>query len=248
MASSDPSRPATGYPFVPNGIHHPPPPTGNAYPYQAPPPPQPTNPYYYSTNQPYPNQRATLLRRLIAALIIFAVIFFTILFICWLVIRPHLPEFRITSLSVSNFNVSSSSSSVTGDWNARFQAYNPNKKLKISYDELRSSIYYKSELLSQTRIPPFKQGKKNVTDINAEYGALSSYIDGRVANQINGDKGRGLVSFNLRVLADAGFKVGGLRARRRLLRISCDDVPVGFSRAGGSGNLTGGARRCSVYA
>ncbi|KAJ6309740.1 hypothetical protein OIU76_014636 [Salix suchowensis] len=247
MASSDPSRPATGYPFVPNGIQHPPPPTGTAYPYQAP-PPQPPNPYYYNTNHPYPNQRATLLRRFIAAVIIFTVIFFTVLFICWLVIRPHLPEIRVTSLSVSSFNVSSSSSSsVTGNWNARFQVYNPNKKLRISYDELQSSIFYKSEFLSQTRIPPFKQGKKNVTDINAEYGAMGSYIVGRAVDEINGDKRRGLVSFNLKIIADAVFKVGGFRARRRLLRVFCDDLAVGFSGNSGSGNLTGGARRCNVY-
>ncbi|KAL3579782.1 hypothetical protein D5086_017617 [Populus alba] len=241
MASSDPSRPATGYPFVPNGINYPPPPPGTAYPYQAP-PPQPANPYYYNTNQPYPNQRATLLRRLIAALIIVTVIFFTILFIIWLVIRPHLPEFRVTSLSVSSFNVSSSSSSVTGNWNARFQVYNPNK-LKISYDDIQSSISYKSEFLSQTRIPPFKQGKRNVTDINAEYGAMGSYIAGRAVNQINGDKGRGSVSFNLKIVVDAVYRVGGFRARRRLLRAFCDDLAVGFSGNGGSGNLTGGARQ-----
>jgi hypothetical protein len=245
MASSDPYRPATGYPFVPNGIHYPPPPSGTAYPYQAP-PPQPANPYYYNTNQPYPNQRATLLRRLIAALIIVTVIFFTILFIVWLVIRPHLPEFRVTSLSVSSFNASSSSSSVSGNWNARFQVYNPNK-LKISYGDIQSSIYYKSEFLSQTRIPPFKQAKKNVTDINAEYGAMGSYIAGRAVNQINGDKGRGSVSFNLKIVADAVYRVGGFRARRRLLRVFCDDLAVGFSGNGGSGNLTGGARRCKVY-
>lgn len=136
---------------------------------------------------------------------------------------------------------------MTGNWNARFQVYNPNKKLRISYDELQSMIYYKSEFLSQTRIPPFKQGKKNVTDINAEYGAMGSYIVGRAVDEINGDKRRGLVSFNLKIIADAVFKVGGFRARRRLLRVFCDDLAVGFSGNGGSGNLTGGARRCNVY-
>jgi hypothetical protein len=66
-------------------------------------------------------------------------------------------------------------------------------------------------------------------------------------NQINGDKGRGSVSFNLKIVADAVYRVGGFRARRRLLRVFCDDLAVGISGNGGSGNLTGGARRCKVY-
>ncbi|KAL3610948.1 hypothetical protein D5086_001968 [Populus alba] len=248
MATSDPSRPATGYPVVPNGTYQAPPPAGSAYPYQAPPPHQPTYPYTYNTNQTYPNQRAIFLRRLIIALIIFTGILFTILFICWLVIRPHFPEFRVTSLSISNFNVSSSSSTVTGTWNARYQVSNPNKKMKISYNEIQTSIFYKSEVLSRTRIPPFRQGKRNVTDIDVEYGATSSYIGQRTVSQINSDEGRGLVSFNLRIVADAGFKAEGFWTRRRLLRVYCNDVAVGISRNGRSGNLTGGAMRCSVYA
>ncbi|KAB5520137.1 hypothetical protein DKX38_024456 [Salix brachista] len=247
MASSDPYRPATGYPFVPNGMHYPPPPAGSAYPYRAPPPHQPINPYSYN-NQTYPNQRAIFLRRLIVALLIFTGIFFIILFIFWLVIRPHFPEFRVTSLSISNFNVSSSSSSVTGTWKARFQVSNPNKKMKISYDEIKTSIFYKSELLSQTMVPPFKQGKRNVSNFDVEYGATSSYIGGRAVSQINSDERRGLVSFNLRIVADAALKVEGFWPRRRLLRVYCNDVEVGISGNGGSGNLTGGATRCSVYA
>jgi hypothetical protein len=55
------------------------------------------------------------------------------------------------------------------------------------------------------------------------------------------------VSFNLKIVADAVYRVGGFRARRRLLRVFCDDLAVGISGNGGSGNLTGGARRCKVY-
>lgn len=137
---------------------------------------------------------------------------------------------------------------MTGTWNAKFQVSNPNKKMKISYNEIQTSIFYKSEFLSQTRIPPFRQGKRNVTDIDVEYGATSSYIGERTVNQINSDEGRRLVSFNLRIVADAGFKVEGFWARRRLLRVYCNDVAVGTSGNGRSGNLTGGAVRCSVYA
>ncbi|KAJ9177881.1 hypothetical protein P3X46_009812 [Hevea brasiliensis] len=242
---ADPSRPATGYPVHPaqhpNG--YPPPQSATAY---APPPPN--NPYYYNQPPAYPNPRAALIRRLIAALIAVTVLFLTILFICWLVIQPHRPEFHVTSFSVTNLNVSTSSQRLTGNWNARFQVYNPNKKLKISYDEIMSSILYKSEILSQTRIPPFKQDTKNHTTMDAEFSVVDSYVDERVVNGINGDRANGAVGFEVRVVADVGFKVGGFRARRRLLRVWCDNVSIGLSANGRSGNLTGGARKCKVFA
>ncbi|KDP29882.1 hypothetical protein JCGZ_19149 [Jatropha curcas] len=241
---ADHSRPATGYPVPPSQHPNGYPPPPSAAPYAAAPP---NNPYYYNQQPVYPNPRATLLRRIVAAVIVVTVIFFTILFICWLVIRPHRPEFHVTSFSVTNLNVSTSSQRLSANWNARFQVYNPNKKMKISYDAIMSSVLYKTEILAQTRIPPFKQDTKNQTTIDAAFAAVESYVDGWVVNDINGEKSHGAVEFNLRLVADVGFKVGGFRARRRLLRVWCDNVPIGFSVNGGSGNLTGGARECKVF-
>ncbi|WCJ41893.1 Late embryogenesis abundant (LEA) hydroxyproline-rich glycoprotein family [Euphorbia peplus] len=230
---TDPSRPATGYPVnsgqhlngYPPATHYPPPPPG-----------------YYPNNR-----RSPVLRRILGAIIGVTVIFFVIFFICWLVIRPHRPEFDVSGLSVSDFNVSTSSESLSGRWNARFQIYNPNKKLKLSYDDIVCWVMYGSEILSETRIPPFKQDTGNVTTVEASFSALDAYVDG-AATRINGDRTRGAVGFNLRLIAGVGFRINGLRARRRMLRVWCDDVAVGFSANGGSGNLTGGPRECKVFA
>ncbi|EEF38598.1 conserved hypothetical protein [Ricinus communis] len=239
MAQPHPySGPVTGYP-APTSQH--PFPNGNPY---APPP---TNLYYYNHQTPTPLYRTTLLRRIIAAIIVATVLFFTIFLICWLVIRPHRPQFHITSFSISNFNISASSQRLTANWNARFQVYNPNKKLKISYDNIVCSLLLKSELLSQTRIPPLYQDTKNLTSLDASFSALDTYVDDRVLKDINA--ARPTLAFNVRLMADVGFKVGGFRARHRLLRVWCDNVPLSLSSAtSGSGNLTGGSRECKVYA
>ncbi|KAJ6984011.1 hypothetical protein NC653_022277 [Populus alba x Populus x berolinensis] len=170
MASSDPSRPATGYPFCPQRHQLPTTATRNRLSLPSTHHHNPLNPYYYNTNQPYPNQRATLLRRLIAALIIVTVIFFTILFIIWLVIRPHLPEFRV------HFPLCL---------------------------QLQCILF----------LLQCNWAKRNVTDINAEYGAMGSYIAGRAVNQINGDKGRGS-----QAITDPYSKV------RALVRLSREDI------------------------
>ncbi|KAJ4845345.1 hypothetical protein Tsubulata_046036 [Turnera subulata] len=127
---------------------------------------------------------------------------------------------------VSNLTVSNSSLGVSGTWSARFVVCNPNKKLRLKYYDVISMVYYRSELLAQTWIPPFKQEIKNVTSLTAEYSTADSYISGRAAGNINADKGRGSVVFDLKVMADAGFYSGGFRIRRRVGRVLCLDVGV----------------------
>ncbi|XP_050228440.1 NDR1/HIN1-like protein 12 [Mercurialis annua] len=242
--ASDPSSysrpPVTGYPQSQHQNGYPPPPA-TVYP----------PPYYYH-NQPqpfYPNPRTTLLRRMVAAILVATVLFFTIFFICWLVLRPHRPQFRITSFSLSNFNLSHPQR-LTADWNARFQVYNPNKKLKISYDQIVCSLLYRTEILSQTRVPPLYQDTKNLSFFDASFSALDTYVDDWVVKGINEDRSqRQAVSFNLRLAADVGFKVGSFRARRRYLRVLCDGVTVAISSGStASANFTGASRECKVYA
>ncbi|KAF5751696.1 protein YLS9 [Tripterygium wilfordii] len=239
---ADPSRPVTGYPSA-NG--YPAPPLGSAYPYQAQPPQNQPHAYYYNAPPP-PDPRLAFYRRFCVIIIGLTVIFATVLFICWLVIRPRVPEFRVDSLSVSNFNVTSSSQTLTGSWNLRLQVYNPNSRMTLSYDDVRPSVFYKTEFLVETRIPPFQQGKKNQTFVDASFSASNSYVDRRVLDGISADRARGTVSFNVKVVAVVKFRTGAWRARARVLRVYCTDVPVGITASSTSGKLVGGARECSV--
>ncbi|CAN1171197.1 NDR1/HIN1-like protein 10 [Linum perenne] len=243
---------ATGYPAPPNQQQRPngyPPPSGTAYPYQA--PPQPSNPYYYNNPQsqgpPYTAPRPTLYRRLIGILIIVIVLLLTALLIAWIAIRPRVPEFRLTSLTLTNFN--SSGNQLSGDWAARFEVYNPNKKMSVEYDPVQSTLYYHREFLAETRMQPFFQQRKNLSAVEARYTALNRYVDQWVTDEVNKERRKaGSLAFDLRVAAGVGFKYGGFRARRRVLRVRCDDLTVEIRGNGGSGNMSRVPKRCSVYA
>ncbi|KAI9195290.1 hypothetical protein LWI28_013561 [Acer negundo] len=239
----NPSRPVTGYP-APNPNGHP------AHPYPAPPPPlsQPYHypPYYQSAAPPpYPNPRRSFLRTILVVTVAFFVIFGSVLLIFWLVVRPHLPEFQLSSLSVSNF--SANQSRVTATWDARYHVYNPNKKMTVSYYDVVSYILFKSDLLTSTHIAPFKQDTRNQTDLTAKFSIIDSYVDAKLVNDLNSERTHGSVTFNVRLEAIAGFRYGAWRARRRLIRVWCNGVPVNVSSSsGGSGNLVGGPRNCKV--
>lgn len=235
MATRDPSVPVTGYP-PPQPPHNNP----NRHPY-----PNPfLNPSYAYT---YPQtDPSAARRRLYVSLLALFIILGSILFITWVILRPRLPQFELDSLSVSNFNVSTSSQTLTGIWTIGFSAYNPNKKLSISYHEAKVFIFYKSELISWTRVAPFSQGTKTRSVVNATVSTLKSYVENWVVRDVNGDRDLSTVRFNVKVSSFAGFRTGGWRMRRRLIRVSCENVSVGFSSNGSSGKLVGGLRECFV--
>lgn len=239
-AMQDPSRPATGYPAPqfqhPNGGQPPP-----SYPYAAPypqyyqPPPPPSRPY----------ASRSFFRAFIATMICLAVIFGVILIITWLVLRPSLPHFTLASLSLTNFTASNQS--ISGTWHPSFVVRNGNKKMTVTYNALRSTVYYHSYYIADSQLAPFKQDTKSQTTLNATLSASNTYLESRVVNDLNSDRARGSVLFDVQVLASASFRSGSWRFRTRLLKILCKKVPVGISSKASSGELTGGARECQVW-
>ncbi|KAI3704180.1 hypothetical protein L1987_74395 [Smallanthus sonchifolius] len=245
FAMADHDRPVTGYPAPPTSNGYP---TTTAYPYAA--QPQHNHAAYFnvSTNLHYSNpyinqQRATFLHRIFAVFIGCVIIIGTIVFITWLVLRPQAPQFRIETLTLTNFNVTSNSL-ISGNWDARFIVRNPNSKITLCYDHVEAAIFYKSDSIAETAVPPFVQGKKNETAVRATFASMSAYVGDR--NDINSERARGTVDFNLRMVARVRFKAGAWWARRRILRIYCPNVSVGVSANSSSGSLTGGSKQCRV--
>lgn len=250
MEDPNRNRPVTGYP-APNGYSNPPP-SGTAYPYTAPPPP---NGYYYQNN-PYQHQnyqydpdsvrRATCLRRVFAFVIGLLVIFGAITFIVWLVLRPQLPEFRVDSLSISNFSLGNNSL-ISFTSQVRLTARNPNKKMTLAYDHIQAFIFYRSDSLSDTTVPPFSQDTKNQTSFTANFASAGSFVDNSVMDGINNERGNsGNVNFNLRMLSRVRFEAKAWRTRKRFLKVFCGDLIVGLSSNVRSGQLTGGPKQCRV--
>ncbi|XP_030455350.1 NDR1/HIN1-like protein 26 [Syzygium oleosum] len=242
---ADNSRPpVTGYPTPPQSAYsngHPPGAYSNtAYPYAAP------RPQYVGYQYYAPDQRATFLRYFLVAMIAFFAIVGTMLLIAWLVLQPRLPEFRAESVTLANFSVSYLSQHVSGDWLVRFQVANPNKKMRISYTDIESYIYYESEPLSVMRLPPFDQGTRNQTVVQASFAAVDSYVDGWAVSGMNAERASGAVIFQVRLIALARFEAGWWPARWRLVRVFCRNLAVALPSNDGTGKLTGGVRDCMV--
>ncbi|XP_047327650.1 NDR1/HIN1-like protein 1 [Impatiens glandulifera] len=234
--------PAAGYPPPQSNNQNGYSTSGAAYPYAAQPPMSTT---YYNTNpyytQPYSNRRATLLPRIFFIIIAAFIIAGTISLIIWLILRPKLPDFRVDSFSVTNFSISSSPSLISGYWNVRLNVRNPNKKLTLSYDHVEAYVFYKSEPISDTTLPPFNQGKLDQTNVSATVAASSAYVEKWVADGIDWERERGSVNFNVRVLARVEFKAGFWWRKQPIVTVSCGNLNVGLISNRSSGDLTSGA-------
>ncbi|KAI3746758.1 hypothetical protein L6452_09197 [Arctium lappa] len=243
MADQNRPVPVTGYPAPPASNGYP----TTAYPYV--PQPRPNQGTYLNVSGPYysdpyaTQQRATFIRRIFAIVIACVIITGTIVFIMWLILRPQVPQFRVDTLTLSNFNLSSNSL-ISGNWDARLTVRNPNSKIVLYYDHIEAAVFYKSESISETTVPPFVQGKKNETAVRATFASLSAYVDDR--NGISNERARGTVNFNLRMVARVRFKAGAWWARRRILKIYCPSLSVGVSANTSAGSLLGGSKHCRV--
>lgn len=119
--------------------------------------------------------------------------------------------------------------------------------MSLHYDTFLCALYYHRETLSETRLQPFDQGKKDETVVNATLSVSGTYVEGRLADSIGKERGaKGSVEFDLRMVSYATFRYGAFR-RRRYVTVYCDDVAVGVPVSSGSGKMVGPAKRCKTY-
>ncbi|KAG4972157.1 hypothetical protein AAZX31_13G295100 [Glycine max] len=240
----DPSRPAPP-PFYHQNGGQPPPPAASAaiatgYPYAA-------QQQYYNTTYPPPRSYASrsFFRAFFATMICLAVVFGVVLIITWLVLRPSLPHFTLHSLSVSN--LSSTSQSLSATWHLSFLVRNGNKKMTVSYNALRSSIFYRQNYISESQLAPFRQDTRSQTTLNATLTAAGTYLEPKLIDNLNAERNASSVLFDVQVVAATSFRSGSWRFRTRVLKVLCRKVPVGVSSKSSSGDLVGGDRECQVW-
>lgn len=230
--------------------------TSTAYAYPAPPPhaapyypaahpngAAPPSAFYGASARPH----AFLRRRLFAIVVgVFLVVGLATL-ILWLVLRPRLPAFALTSASVSAFNLSAPQQSLSSDFDLAFSVRNPNHKMGIYYDNVVAVVLYGFDHISDTSLPPFYQGKGNETTVRARLVAESDYVDPSIAKGLAADRGRGAVNFNIRVYSSVRFRAGAWRTRWHMLRVYCDDVSIEFKNATATvGSMVGTPKQCDV--
>ncbi|KAJ7981222.1 Late embryogenesis abundant (LEA) hydroxyproline-rich glycoprotein family [Quillaja saponaria] len=190
-----------------------------------------------TTNRSYP---INFVQRLIMTLVLIFVTMSVIFGIVWIYLNPHVPEVRVSSVSVSNFILSDSQ--LTGKYNVELTIRNPNRKIDMFIDHVNVYFDYKGTQLSCVMEQPIYVEKLKKKNMKVELGRDTGFSE---SNKVSAgdDQGKewskGLVQFNLRMRVRLTFKAGDWPSRKKLLDFFCENLYVEFFSAKDTGKLMG---------
>lgn len=194
-------------------------------------------------------RRSSFVPRLMLMVVMFFFILCLIIFIAWLVIHPLDPAIRLNSLSVSNITVSNPQ--FAANYDIEFTVNNTNKKVNLFVDQVEVIVNYRKGLLSSAQILGKGKylGKMSEARLKVELGrdAVCSLKD-RVFKDISDEWSKKIVNFNVELFITAGFEIGVLPTKQRIMEFQCMNLTVEFFSTKGTGKLTSGGKDCLLHA
>lgn len=138
--------------------------------------------------------------------------------------RPHRPTFSVTSLTLSEFNLTDTS--LTSAFNLTLTARNPNQKLTLVYDEISVKILSGDVRIGEGYFPGFVHGRENVTTLKTSVVSRSnSIIDGVDIFMLKSIVKSG--DLPVKIELDTKFKkFGKVKAKKLRMRITCDGIII----------------------
>lgn len=158
--------------------------------------------------------------------------------ILYLVFRPKLPKYSVTSLQVSNLQVNNSDNSLSAAFNVAITARNPNKKIGIYYKEGSNiSVWYGDTNLCHGALPAFYQGHQNTTILNVSLAGQTQFGSTLMSSLLEEQQQTGTIPLNLKVRVPVRVKFGSLKLRKVKFLVRCKLVV---------GNLTAASNLISI--
>ncbi|KAL2554175.1 hydroxyproline-rich glycoprotein family protein [Forsythia ovata] len=197
--------------------------------------------YYYQ--QPYeplvpePSRTTSVGRAMISLLIVLTIGMCMLSIIIFLLFATDLPDFRIVSLTVPNFNATNSS--LVAIWYANITVTNQNEGFKIQFPHVMSSVFYEEDMLAISPLQPFEIETKQNLDLSFRVTTGRSnqeQLHAGVFQNIVQDRSTGFVIFSLRLSLKAQYMSNSF-SRKASIKVYCKNLQVSFSPTG-EGKLT----------
>ncbi|KAK1416888.1 hypothetical protein QVD17_26007 [Tagetes erecta] len=138
--------------------------------------------------------------------------------------RPHRPSFTVSSLHVSQFNLTSSNHLNTR-FNFTVTARNPNKKLEFNFDSVSVSIDSKGVNVGDGSISPFVMPKKNTTRLKTIVSTTGRIVDDN-SNLKSDLKNKKSLPLTIRLDTKVKVKIGSFKTKKVPIRVVCDGIRV----------------------
>lgn len=201
-------------------------------------------PVFYDYEKDQHQGKAHAIRRCFAILCFLLVIFVIMLglaaLITWLYLRPlHAPTWTVQNVQVPTLNLQFNrygrrlsqtpnrntvllNPLLNADIVFTLQAYNPNKRMKIIYDEISVYTSYANTAFGQDQIPVFLQGYQNTTTFITELKAQSVPVTTNLGTSLQNDILSDIVPLKLNVDARWRAKIGDYKSLHFWVHSSCE--------------------------
>jgi hypothetical protein len=188
-------------------------------------------------------ERKRLYRRFCAALVATLLLVPLVIFIVWLVLRPHKPEFYLQDLSVLCLNVTPPASTyLFTTMQATVAARNVNDRVGVYYDQVDVYAQYKDMAITVPARLPVRYQSNNDQDVWSPYlvSMDSVQLPPQLAVALVQDETAGYVLIDVRVDGRVRWKVGSWISGHYHLRVNCPALLTVNDGKGSYGTNTGG--------
>ena len=140
----------------------------------------------------------------------------------YLLYRPRLPSFSVSSLQFSTLNVTADNS-LTSRLDITVTAINPNKKVVFSYDDISISASTGWIGLGDGSFPGFVHEAKNTTVLKITAASSAQKLDSAAAADL---KKKSALPLEIEMETRAGVRLGSLKTKKMGFRVSCSGIDV----------------------
>ncbi|KAJ8542210.1 hypothetical protein K7X08_017076 [Anisodus acutangulus] len=167
--------------------------------------------------------------------------FWTILSICiilllaaiagaifYVLYHPQRPTFSVSSLKISNINLTTSpddTTHLTAKLNLTLSTKNPNKKLIYNYNTISITALSNQVVLANGSFPGFTSSPSNITIIHSTLSMMSQVLDADSVSSLKSDlKRKGGLPVTILIDTMVMVKMDKLKSKRVGIRVTCEGI------------------------
>ncbi|XP_021765818.1 NDR1/HIN1-like protein 3 [Chenopodium quinoa] len=151
-----------------------------------------------------------------------------LIFLFWLIVRPHEVKFHASDAKLTTFNFTSNDN-LNYNLAVNFSVRNPNRRIGVYYDTIEANAIYAGQRFSTVNGPVFYQGHKNTTDLGPLNfkGQHIVVLGSGDKSDYNKQSNEGVYEIQLKMHLRVRFKVGLFKTGTWKPKIKCDlKVPI----------------------
>jgi hypothetical protein len=158
---------------------------------------------------------------------IFIIILAIIGFLTWLIVRPNKVNITVTNASLTQFNFANSNT-LHYDLVVNITIRNPNGRLGIYYDDIKTLAFYKDVRFGSQTLGTFFQHRKSTSFLNPNFkGQQVVPLNSSQISEFDKENKDGVFDIDVKLLLNVRFKFGLFKIRKAKPKVHCDlKVPL----------------------